>query len=87
MGDIVRTRIMVRESNYCEEVSQAHGWVFKNAGVLPANTLVVSGLIGEEMLVEIEAEAEVGCSNGGVVRVNNEPVAKTTRVSPTDRLK
>ncbi|KPI40770.1 uncharacterized protein AB675_10725 [Cyphellophora attinorum] len=69
------------------QVSQAHGWVFQNAGVLPANTLVVSGLIGDEMLVEIEAEAEVGCADNGVVRVSNKAVAKTTQTSPTHKSK
>jgi enamine deaminase RidA (YjgF/YER057c/UK114 family) len=29
---------------------------------MPANTLVQAGLVGEEYLVEIEAEAEVGDS-------------------------
>ena len=60
---------MVRDARVCEEVSRAHGWVFKNAEVLPANTLVVVGLIGDEMLVEIEADAEVGSSSSGVVRI------------------
>lgn len=60
---------MVRDEKYCQEVSEAHGWVFKNAGVLPSNTLVVAGLIGDEMLVEIEAEAEVGSSKNGVLRI------------------
>lgn len=44
----------------CEAVSRAHGWAFNCVGIRPANTLVVSGLIGEEYLVEIEVEAELG---------------------------
>lgn len=69
LSDVVRTRIMVRNVSDCEEVSRAHGWVFKNAGVLPANTLVTAGLVGDEMLVEIETDAEVGSSKAGVVKI------------------
>lgn len=73
LSDVVRTRIMVRDASTCEAVSRAHGWVFANANaggsVLPANTFTCTGLIGEEMLVEIEAEAEVGCSRQGVLRI------------------
>jgi enamine deaminase RidA (YjgF/YER057c/UK114 family) len=43
--------------------------VFKNAGVRPANTFVTAGLIGDEMMVEIEAEAEIGCAEEGVLRI------------------
>jgi len=63
LPDIVRTRIIVRNSEDCEEVSRAHGWAFKCVGIRPVNTLVVSGLIGPEFLVEIEAEAELGFKN------------------------
>lgn len=69
LSDVVRTRIMVRDVKTCEEVSRAHGWVFRNAGIHPSNTLVTAGLVGEQMLVEIEAEAEVGCSKNGVVTI------------------
>lgn len=69
LSDVVRTRILVRNVDDCEEVSRAHGWVFKHAGVLPANTLVTAGLVGNEMLVEIETEAEIGSSQAGVVKV------------------
>lgn len=51
---------MVRREEDCEEVSRAHGWAFNCLGIKPSNTLVVSGLIGDEYLVEIEAEAELG---------------------------
>jgi enamine deaminase RidA (YjgF/YER057c/UK114 family) len=63
LSDVVRTRIIVRNPEDCEEVSRAHGWAFECVGVRPANTLVVSGLIGSEFLVEIEAEAELGFKN------------------------
>ncbi len=69
LSDVVRTRIMVRDDKGCEEVSQAHGWVFRCAGVLPANTFTTAGLVGDQMLVEIEAEAQVGCSKEGVLRI------------------
>jgi len=58
---------MVRNQDDCEGVSRAHGWFFDCAGVRPSNTLVVSGLIGDEFLVEIEAEAELGY--GEVLRI------------------
>ena len=60
LSDVVRTRIMVRNPEDCEEVSRAHGWAFKCVGIRPSNTLLVSGLIGSRFLVEIEAEAELG---------------------------
>ena len=73
LSDVVRTRIMVKDASTCEAVSRVHGWVFANAhagaSVLPANTFTCAGLIGEEMLVEIEAEAEVDCSRPGVLRI------------------
>lgn len=67
MKDVVRTRIMVQNAQDCEEISRAHGWVFGCAGVRPANTLVINGLIGPEYLVEIEVEAEIGYE--GVLRI------------------
>jgi enamine deaminase RidA (YjgF/YER057c/UK114 family) len=41
-----------------EAVARVHGARF--AGIMPANTLVGAALVGDEYLVEIEAEAEVG---------------------------
>lgn len=67
--DIVRTRIMVEDVKYCEEVSLAHGWRVKCDGILPANTLVTAGIVGEQMLVEIETWAEVGSGNNGVLQI------------------
>lgn len=63
LSNVVRTRIIVQNPHDCEEVSRAHGWAFGCLGVRPANTLIVSGLIGSEFLVEIEAEAELGYDN------------------------
>lgn len=62
MADVVRTRIMIRDDQDCNAVSEAHGWTFGCEEAMPANTLAVAGLIGQEFLVEIEAEAVVGCS-------------------------
>jgi len=62
LADVVRTRVYVPREGDWEAVCQAHGARF--AGVRPANTLVHAGLIGEGYLVEMEAEAVVGVSDG-----------------------
>ena len=57
LADVIRTRIYVRDIEYCEPVAAVHGRYFGQ--VRPANTLVeVSALVGTYD-VEIEAEAEV----------------------------
>jgi aryl-alcohol dehydrogenase-like predicted oxidoreductase/enamine deaminase RidA (YjgF/YER057c/UK114 family) len=56
-ADIVRTRIFVRHATDWEAVSRAHG--ARLGHVQPVNTLVEARLIGEEYLVEVEAEAEL----------------------------
>ncbi|KAI0433497.1 Aldo/keto reductase [Xylaria sp. FL1042] len=63
LSDVVRTRIIVRNEADCDEVSRAHGWVFRCEGVRPSNTLFVANLVGSEYLVEIEAEAHLGCKD------------------------
>ena len=55
LNDVVRTRIFIKNTNDWETVSRAHGNRF--SGIFPANTLVRADLIGDEYLVEIEAEA------------------------------
>jgi enamine deaminase RidA (YjgF/YER057c/UK114 family) len=57
LQDVVRTRVYVRHAGDWEAVARAHGERF--AAIQPANTLVVAELIGDEYLVEMEAEAEV----------------------------
>jgi aryl-alcohol dehydrogenase-like predicted oxidoreductase/enamine deaminase RidA (YjgF/YER057c/UK114 family) len=57
LDDVVRTRVYVRDAADWEAVARAHGQRF--AGIQPANTLVSAAIIGDEYLVEIEAEAEV----------------------------
>ena len=57
LEDVVRTRVFVRDLKDWEAVARVHGERF--AAILPANTLVQSGLVGDEFVVEMEAEAIV----------------------------
>ncbi len=57
LDDVVRTRVFVRHVYDWEDVARAHGERFRR--VMPANTLVQADLIGDEYLVEVEAEAVV----------------------------
>lgn len=57
LEDVVRTRIFVRNIADWEPVARAHGTRF--AHVQPANTLVKAELVGDDYLVEIEADAIV----------------------------
>lgn len=57
LEEVVRTRIYVPRTEDWEPVARAHGERF--GAVQPANTLVSAGLVGDEYLVEIEAEAVV----------------------------
>lgn len=57
LEDVVRTRVFVSDILVWEQVARAHGERF--AGIRPANTLVQARLVGDEYLVEIEAEAEL----------------------------
>lgn len=57
LDDVVRTRVFVRNVYDWEDVARAHGERFRH--ILPANTLIQADLIGDEYLVEVEAEAVV----------------------------
>jgi enamine deaminase RidA (YjgF/YER057c/UK114 family) len=57
LRDVVRTRIFVRRIDDWEAVARVHGERFGE--IRPANTLVQAQLVGEDLLVEIEAEAEI----------------------------
>jgi aryl-alcohol dehydrogenase-like predicted oxidoreductase/enamine deaminase RidA (YjgF/YER057c/UK114 family) len=55
LNDVVRTRIFIRNINDWEAIARAHGERFKT--IQPANTMVKAELIGDEYLIEMEAEA------------------------------
>lgn len=58
LRDVVRTRVYLTNVNDWQEVAKIHGERFGD--VRPVNTLIETRLVGEEYLVEIEAEAIVG---------------------------
>jgi enamine deaminase RidA (YjgF/YER057c/UK114 family) len=64
--DVVRTRVYVRHLEDWEAVARVHGERF--AAIRPANTLVEARLVGDDYLVEIEAEAVVGA--GGAANLS-----------------
>jgi len=55
LDNVIRTRIYLKDMDDWEPVARAHGRRFQD--IRPANTLVRAGVIGEEYLVEMEAEA------------------------------
>ena len=56
LDDVVRTRVFVSDIRHWEAVARAHGDRF--AAIRPANTLIEAKLVGDEYLVEIEADAD-----------------------------
>jgi enamine deaminase RidA (YjgF/YER057c/UK114 family) len=61
LPDVVRTRIYVRDIVHWEVVARVHGERF--GAIRPANTLVEARLVGNDYLVEIEAEAIIGAGD------------------------
>ena len=58
MSDVIRTRMYLTNINDWETVARVHGDIFSD--IKPVSTLVeVSGLIDEELLIEIEVSAVV----------------------------
>jgi aryl-alcohol dehydrogenase-like predicted oxidoreductase/enamine deaminase RidA (YjgF/YER057c/UK114 family) len=57
LADVVRTRVYVRNIADWEAIARVHGARF--GAIQPANTLVGAVLVGDEYLVEMEAEAEL----------------------------
>lgn len=61
-GDVIMSRIYVRDASDMEEVSLVHGQIFRD--LRPAMTLIQAAFIDHRILVEFEMEAVVGAKDG-----------------------
>jgi enamine deaminase RidA (YjgF/YER057c/UK114 family) len=59
--DVVMTRVYVRHMAHWDAIARVHGERFTD--IRPANVMVQAQLVGDEYLVEIEAEAVVGAGD------------------------
>ena len=55
LSDVIRTRVYIQHMEDWEPISRVHGERFRQ--IQPANTLIQANIIGDEYLVEMEAEA------------------------------
>lgn len=55
LSDVIRTRVYVQRMEDWEPISRVHGERFRH--IQPANTLIQANIIGDDYLVEMEAEA------------------------------
>lgn len=70
MADVTRTRILLSKLDEWQGVAKVHGRTFGRHGILPVNTMVGgTSLIGEGILVEVEAEGVVDSSKGPRLRL------------------
>lgn len=60
LRDVVRVRYYLADAGYQDAVGRAAGRAFKD--IRPAATMVICGLIREEMKVEIEVTARIGAN-------------------------
>ena len=69
VSDVVRTRLFVTDMSQWKEYARAHREVFET--VRPASSIVqVSKLVDPRLMIEMEAEAILGCGTPESIKVN-----------------
>ena len=61
LKDVVQTRVYVKDLAHWDAIARVHGARF--AGIRPTNVMVQANLVGQDYLVEIEAEAVMGAGD------------------------